>query len=215
MPERLFSTPTEEAHGVSAVKALAVAAQQGQKIYTVTASNVNTVLPQLHIDANIKTEIRDAVAAGNTATVHQAELDYYGWHGTGYIISDNEVGTGAYKISGGADGGWKAVAGWAVVFGFMAPVTAVGLVFMFISILSAVILISAEAELETRLNYGALYLDIIEGILATLAYFSVLPIAGGLLLILGLVAALLSVLSMVVASTDGRLSGEAREFLYA
>jgi hypothetical protein len=35
-----------------------------------------------------------------------------GWTGSGYIISDPATGSGAYKISGGANGGWLLLQGF-------------------------------------------------------------------------------------------------------
>jgi hypothetical protein len=40
VPEQMFSTETEKAQGISAVKALAIASQQGQKIWTITPDNL-------------------------------------------------------------------------------------------------------------------------------------------------------------------------------
>ncbi|SOB76051.1 hypothetical protein SAMN04488490_1722 [Marinobacter sp. LV10R510-11A] len=51
-------------------------------------------------------------------TVHQAPLNVNGWEGSGYAIIDPERGVGAYKISGGANGGevslpnGQALIGW-------------------------------------------------------------------------------------------------------
>lgn len=38
-------------------------------------------------------------------TVHQADINANGWTGMGYMILDPDSGAGAYKISGGANGG--------------------------------------------------------------------------------------------------------------
>lgn len=50
-------------------------------------------------------DIQAAVNAGMVVTVSQGPVSYNGWQGTGYIIKDPATGTGAYKISGGANGG--------------------------------------------------------------------------------------------------------------
>lgn len=39
VPEQMFSTPENPVEAVSTVKALAIAAQEGQKIYTLTQDN--------------------------------------------------------------------------------------------------------------------------------------------------------------------------------
>src|SRR5690606_39610735 len=102
VPEQFFSSETAPAHGVSAVKALALAAEEGQKIWTITRDNLGTALPHLQVGADIVTEIRNAVNAGKVATVHERALNYVGSSAIGYIILDAQTGAGAYKISTGA-----------------------------------------------------------------------------------------------------------------
>ncbi|HET7630310.1 MAG TPA: transglutaminase-like domain-containing protein, partial [Candidatus Saccharimonadales bacterium] len=104
VPEQLFSTADQPVEGISAVKALAIAATQGQKIYRVSQTNLTTALPQLTISQDIKDEIQNAVNAGQEVTVSRGPISYAGWHGTGYIIQDPQTGAGAYKINGGANG---------------------------------------------------------------------------------------------------------------
>ena len=105
VPEQMFSTEEAPAEGVSAVKALAVAAAEGQRIYTLTQSNLNTVLSQLQLDTDTEQEIENAVNAGMEVTTHQYQINYNGWVGEGYIIIDPNTGAGAYKIAGGSNGG--------------------------------------------------------------------------------------------------------------
>jgi len=114
VPERLFADPSKsitdpsQPQGVSAVKALAIAASQGQKIYTLDNTNQAyhaSIVAGLGTDADTKAEISNALAAGKEVTVHQADINANGWTGMGYIILDPDSGAGAYKISGGANGG--------------------------------------------------------------------------------------------------------------
>ena len=56
------------------------------------------------LDANTRNEITNALYAGNEVTVHESPVNAFGWTGSGYIIFDPDTGSGAYKISGGADG---------------------------------------------------------------------------------------------------------------
>jgi hypothetical protein len=95
------------AEGISAVKALAVAQSQGQKVFTVTSQNVAAVLPQLtgH-SAQTKADVQNAVNAGKEVTISQAKITYSGWTGAGYTIVDPTTGAGSYLIEGGANGGW-------------------------------------------------------------------------------------------------------------
>ncbi|WP_201532657.1 hypothetical protein [Psychrobacter ciconiae] len=108
VPEQLFDdpdTPEKEADGISAVKALTLAAQQGQTIYTITKANYAEVLPKLNHSDVVMTDIRNGVNAGRTVTVHDTQMSFNGWKGTGYTILDPVSGAGAYMIGGGLDGG--------------------------------------------------------------------------------------------------------------
>lgn len=114
VPEQLFADPSKpttdpsQPQGVSAVKALAIAASQGQKIYTLNNKNQAyhaSIVASLATDADSKAEISNALYAGKEVTVHQSDITAYGWKGIGYIILDPDSGAGAYKISGGANGG--------------------------------------------------------------------------------------------------------------
>jgi hypothetical protein len=105
IPEMLFTNEENPGEAVSAVKALAIASAEGQRIYQVTTENVNAVLPILNISSEVKDEIRDSVAVGKVATVSENNITVGGWTGVGYIIADPETGAGAYRISGGGNGG--------------------------------------------------------------------------------------------------------------
>ena len=74
MPEQLFDDPKtteKEVKGVSAVKALQIAQQQGQTIYTITKENYNQVLPKLSLSANVMSDIQNAINADKVVTVHE------------------------------------------------------------------------------------------------------------------------------------------------
>ena len=105
VPEQLFDDPKtaeKEVEGVSAVKAIQIAQQQGQTVYTITRENYAQVLPKLQL--SMMADIRDAVNAERTVTTHEKSIQYKGWHGSGYIIIDPHSGAGAYLIDGGANG---------------------------------------------------------------------------------------------------------------
>jgi hypothetical protein len=104
VPEKLFSTEDNPVIGISAVKAIKLANDQGIPIYTINQSNINTSLPQLQVDAEVKTEIQNAVNAGKEVTVSKTNITVNNWTGCGYIIIDPSTGAGAYKISGGFNG---------------------------------------------------------------------------------------------------------------
>ena len=106
VPEQLFSTPENPVEGISAVKALKIANDQGIPIYTITQSNIDSILPQLQVDSDVIVDIQNAVNAGKVVTVSKTNITYNGWTGAGYIIIDPNTGNGAYMISGGLSGAW-------------------------------------------------------------------------------------------------------------
>ncbi len=64
----------------------------------------------LPLDNDVRQEIYQAVQVGNTVTIHESPITVNGWSGYGYVKIDPETGSGAYKISGGANGGvWSGV----------------------------------------------------------------------------------------------------------
>jgi hypothetical protein len=89
---------------VSTVKALAIAQQQGQKIYTITQQNASTALAKLPVSGSVGQEIRNAIQAGKEVTIHEKPINAYGWSGYGYSIIDPETGAGGYVIEGGGNG---------------------------------------------------------------------------------------------------------------
>ena len=44
VPEQLYSTPTEPINGISAIKALKIANDQGIPIYTISQSNIGSIV---------------------------------------------------------------------------------------------------------------------------------------------------------------------------
>lgn len=87
---------------VSAVKALQLAASQGQRINTISdASQVAT----LNVDQSIKDAILDALNRGWLAKASQSSITLNQWSGAGYILYDPTLGSAGYLISGGLAGG--------------------------------------------------------------------------------------------------------------
>lgn len=119
VPEQMFSTPTQPAEGVSAVKALQLASQQGQRIYHITPVNQASVLPNLHLDSLAMNEITQALATGKEVIAHTDRISVPGWTGEGYILFDPVTGDGAYKIAGGANGGYIVVTMIFIVVAFL------------------------------------------------------------------------------------------------
>jgi len=107
-PEQMFSTDEQPADAISAVKALSKANAEGQRIYELTPDNMVETLPNLNLAIETEAEIQTALNAGLTVIAHTDNVSVPGWMGAGYIIFDPETGGGAYKISGGANGGFLA-----------------------------------------------------------------------------------------------------------
>ena len=105
IPEQMFSTAENPADAISAVKALQKASVAGQRIYHITNANKNTILPNIHHNSLTMSEIRDALNAGKEVITHTDSVSVPGWSGAGYILFDPDTGSGAYKISGGMNGG--------------------------------------------------------------------------------------------------------------
>jgi transglutaminase-like putative cysteine protease len=104
VPEQLFSTPDNLAQGVSAVKALQLANDQGIPIFTINQGNIATTLSQLQVGQDVKTDIQNAVNAGKVVTVSKTNINFNEWIGCGYIINNPDTGAGAYMISGVLNG---------------------------------------------------------------------------------------------------------------
>jgi len=105
VPEQMFGTDDNPAHGISAVKALQIAGAEGQKIWTITSENVDIAIPNLNLPDDIISEIRNSAAAGMEITAHEQPVNFYGSSQIGFIILDPQTGAGAYKIGGGENGG--------------------------------------------------------------------------------------------------------------
>jgi hypothetical protein len=130
IPERFFNDPAkcnaEGAttpiaglpscpQGISAVKAIGLAAAQGQKIYTITQdiyrANPNIVNTNLSaLSYSTKQGIQNALDAGNEVTTHERPITQSGWTGSGYTFIEPETGAGGYIIDGGSNGGYLVLA---------------------------------------------------------------------------------------------------------
>jgi hypothetical protein len=124
VPERFFSDTTQCnlvgtatpqpslpncPQGISAVKALQIAAQAGQRIYTITPevfqNNPNIVSSQLNQhSADTQNRVQNYLQAGYEVNIHQSPISQDGWSGAGFIVIDQATGAGAYLIEGGSNG---------------------------------------------------------------------------------------------------------------
>jgi hypothetical protein len=102
--ERFLTSREYPGDAVSSVKAIAFAAQAGQKVYGINASNAGVVLPRLALPFPVIADIRNAIDAGRLVIAHEKELLFGAWKGAGYIILDPATGSGAFRINGGGNG---------------------------------------------------------------------------------------------------------------
>ena len=104
------------------MKALAKANASGQRIYQITQANSATILPNIHHDPATMDEIRASLAVSKEVITHTDAVSVPCWSGAGYIILDSVTGDGAYKIGGGANGGWLGlISGFAVGLTMLIP----------------------------------------------------------------------------------------------
>jgi hypothetical protein len=126
IPEQFFSDPaqcnlngTRTANpalppcnqGVSAMRAIELAAQSGQKVFSITRAvyidNPNIVTARLGAHSeSTKNRVQQALDVGYEVTIHEAPIAQSGWVGAGFILSDPATGAGGYLIDGGSNGGW-------------------------------------------------------------------------------------------------------------
>lgn len=102
--------------GISAVKAIGIAAAQGQKIYTITqkiyADNPGIVNSAISThSSDTQNRVQQLLDAGYEVTIHAAPIAQGGWVGAGYMAIDPSTGAGAYTIEGGSNGGQVTMSG--------------------------------------------------------------------------------------------------------
>jgi|GEM_PF-5241152 len=114
----MFVNEQNPGEAISAVKALQKASAAGQRIYHITQTNQSTILANIHHDADTMAEIRNALNAGKEVITHTDAVSVPGWSGAGYIITDPDTGSGAYKIAGGGNGGFLIILGFLSIFLF-------------------------------------------------------------------------------------------------
>ena len=124
------------AQAVSAVKAIAIAQVEGQRIYTINQSNAATALAKLPVGGTVGQEIQSAIQAGKEVTFHERAINAHGFSGYGYIITDPDTGGGAYLIEGKGNGGVLFGILYAIVVALFVGVLVGYQIAMFFTILS-------------------------------------------------------------------------------
>ncbi|VAW81013.1 hypothetical protein MNBD_GAMMA12-791, partial [hydrothermal vent metagenome] len=201
IPEEMFVT-NEGVRGaaISAIKALNIAASEGQPIYSLTSSNIDARSQDLNLDSLTMSNIQAAVAAGQTVIAHQDSINYFGWTGSGYIVLDEATGSAAFMISDGTNGAsffFGAYVGFLLIFGsllFMIGTVAVGpaAIFAWLALIGFVLAIVASFATAYVMDEESLIFDngcFISGFLTVIGGFvnivgvigAFAAIAGGLL----------------------------------
>ena len=73
-------------------------------IYTITAENIDALLPKIQTTSDVLDEIRSAVSAGMQVIIPEREFSQGAIQAAGYVIVDPDTGTGLYRVSGGLNG---------------------------------------------------------------------------------------------------------------
>ncbi len=81
---------------------------QGSGILTIDKTNIDTLLPTLAFDANIKEDMRNAVNQGLVLRTPDSELVHADWTGIGYIKENPATGESGWMLSGMIAGGMTA-----------------------------------------------------------------------------------------------------------
>ncbi len=161
VPEQMFVNEQNPGEAISAVKALQKASAQGQRIYQITQANQASTLPNIHHASETMDEIRNALNAGKEVTTHTDAISVPGWSGAGYIITDPATGDGAYKISGGGNGGWLIILGFVLLGVMMLLVTLPVLAATAVTFIPLITLILAEFFLIMQaIDFADFILDV-------------------------------------------------------
>jgi hypothetical protein len=92
-------------NSISSISVINYANEQGIKIFLINSSNINQILPMLQIENDIKINIVNAVNSGNVVQIPISNINFNGWNGIAYVVTNQTTGSGAYLISGGLNGG--------------------------------------------------------------------------------------------------------------
>ncbi|WP_052342721.1 transglutaminase domain-containing protein [Bacillus sp. EB01] len=180
---------------VSTIKVLEEANKRGIPIYTVTKQNISKVLPKLKISSTVKNDITNSVNKGRIVTIPEEEIQYYDWHGTGYIAMDPKSGAAGYMISGGTAGGSTSLpvdiaSLIALIDGFIALISAISLlasgtiIGVFLGLVLVILAIAFLVQLfDLMYQYYVLGDTSVGGAIITQAIISIVAALGGSLLV--------------------------------
>ena len=90
---------------ISTAKLIQIYQGSGSQLLTIDKTNIDSVLPTLPFDENIKEDIVNSVNQQNTIRIPQSEITYHDWTGTGYVKENSETGEAGWMLSGMIAGG--------------------------------------------------------------------------------------------------------------
>ncbi len=93
--EQVFQLP-----GVSAVKVMEEARSRNIPILDITIDNYAEMNSILSAPASVRLDIFQLINENTVISIPSRQIDYYGWFGTGYIVSDTETCGNAYRLCG-------------------------------------------------------------------------------------------------------------------
>ena len=105
IPESHLAAAGTNPQGVSAISSIMQAVANNQALFQVDSNSIGAVLPLLQQSSDVVADVQNAVNNGETVLIPQSPITMGGWTGAGYIILDPTSGSGAYRISGGLNGG--------------------------------------------------------------------------------------------------------------
>ena len=112
IPEKIFGTANVDVYGVSAIKALQEAVNEGQKIWVVDRGDLGVFLGNNELSGDIEEDIGSAVLSGKVVKIHGKPIEKNGFGFVGYIVEYPDTGSGAYMIGSGEDGSFILVSGF-------------------------------------------------------------------------------------------------------
>lgn len=125
---------------------------------------------------DVESEITNSINAGNIVTAHETPVSFVGGTNVGYLLIDPLTGAGAYKIAGGANGGFLSSDAASILgfLGFALGVIGAGFSVPLLVVISAVIAIIIAISLildYLAINHRCTGLGYLIGlsVLATLA----------------------------------------------
>ena len=112
------------------VKAIQLAAAEGQKIWAITQGS----LASIELSDEVETDIRNSINTGKEVTAHERPVNFFGSQSSGYIVLDLYSGAVAAGVISGFIvylNGFLSTFLLAVAFSFIGPLVVVALIVMF------------------------------------------------------------------------------------